>query len=230
VAAASEVAPAASAPAATVAPVSAPSETGSTATSVNGPIGWLIGAVVAIGLLLLLMRAGKRRRAASAAAAVTTYERAPQEPPLVSTPPETTAVPPHDGSTSHAQAPTGAADLDGASVQRAQGELNGVAASMENYDAAQSFDTPSEDKPFPPAEINSLDDDADGTRVTLGENRAPDAAGETRDADTKRAISRRRARVRLKRRWRRSGQRQIAPRHCAQKWRPGKTSFARQRR
>jgi pilus assembly protein FimV len=178
---------ASSAPEATVAPASAPSTTGSTAMSANGPIGWLIGAVVVIGLLLLVMRAGKRRRAASAAAVLTADERAPQEPPAVSTAPETTVVPPHDGSTSHAYASTGAADLDAASLQRGQGELNVVAASMENYDAAQSFDTPTEDKPFPPAEINSLDDDADGARVTLGESRAPDAANPTREADAKRA-------------------------------------------
>ncbi|WP_213766642.1 FimV/HubP family polar landmark protein [Caballeronia sp. dw_19] len=189
VAPASEAAPALSAsstPAATVAPVSAPSATGSTAISANGPIGWLVGAVAVIGLLLLVMRSGKRRRAASAAAALTAAERAPQAPPVVSKAPEITAVPPHDGSTSHAQASTGAADLDGASVQRAQGELNVVAASMENYDAAQSFDTPTEDKPFPPAESNAIDDDADGAQVTLGESRAQDAAP-ARDTETKRA-------------------------------------------
>jgi pilus assembly protein FimV len=182
---------ASSAPEATIAPASAPSTTGSTAMSANGPIGWLVGAVVVIGLLLLVMRGGKRRRAASAAAVVATDDRAPQEPPVVSTAPEITAVPSHDRPTSHAQASTGAADLDGASVQRGQSELNVVAASMENYDAAQSFDTPTEDKPFPPAEINSLadDDDADagGARVTLGESRAQDAGNPTRDADTKRA-------------------------------------------
>jgi pilus assembly protein FimV len=193
---ASEVAPASastpalsasSVPEATVAPASAPSPTGSTAMSANGPIGWLVGAVVVIGLLLLVMRAGKRRRAASAAAALTADERAPQDPPVVLTPPEVIVAPPHDGSTSHAHASTGAADLDGVSVQRGQGELNVVAASMENYDAAQSFDTPTDDKPFPPAESNAIDDDADGARVTLGESRAQDAASPTRDTDTKRA-------------------------------------------
>ncbi|SAL35211.1 transmembrane protein [Caballeronia udeis] len=185
---ASAAAPALSAPAATVAPVSAPSATGSTAMSLNGPIGWLVGAVVVIGLLLLVMRSGKRRRAASAAAVVTTDERVQQEPPTASKQPETAVVPPHDESANQAQAPTGAADLDGASVQRGQSELNVVAASMENYDAAQSFDTPTEDKPFPPAKSNPIDDDADGARVTLGENRAQDAAGPVlRDAGAKRA-------------------------------------------
>ncbi|MEA3127462.1 MAG: hypothetical protein QOD67_4481, partial [Caballeronia sp.] len=184
---ASEAAPAlnaSSAPAATVAPVSAPSATGSAAMSVNGPIGWLIGAVVVIGLLLFMVRASKRRRVASAAAA---DERAPQEPPPVSTPPETTVVLPHHGLASHAQSPTGAADLDSASIERGQGELNVVAASMENYDAAQSFDSPTEDKPFLPAESNVIDDDADGARVTLSESRAPDAGNPARDLDAKRA-------------------------------------------
>lgn len=187
---ASEAAPvlsASSAPAATVAPVSAPSATGSTAMSVNGPIGWLIGAVVVIGLLLLVMRASKRRRIASAAAAVAANEGAPQEPSPVSTPPETTVAHPHDGLANHAHVSTGAADLDSASIERGQGELNVVAASMENYDAAQSFDTPTEDKPFLPAESNAIDDDADGARVTLSESRAQDAASPARDADAKRA-------------------------------------------
>lgn len=58
---------------------------------------------------------------------------------------------------------------------------------MENYDAAQSFDTPTEDKPFPPAESNAIDDDADGAQVTPGESRAQDAASPARDTDTKRA-------------------------------------------
>lgn len=57
---------------------------------------------------------------------------------------------------------------------------------MENYDAAQSFDTPTEDKPFPPAESNAIADDADGAQVTPGESRAQDAAP-TRDTETKRA-------------------------------------------
>jgi FimV-like protein len=155
--------------------------------SVNGPIGWLIGAVVVIGLLLLVMRASKRRRIASAAAAVAANEGAPQEPSPVSTPPETTVAHPHDGLANHAHVSTGAADLDSASIERGQGELNVVAASMENYDAAQSFDTPTEDKPFLPAESNAIDDDADGARVTLSESRAQDAASPARDADTKRA-------------------------------------------
>jgi len=194
-ASASEVVPASavasSTPAETAAPASAPSTTGSLATSTNGPIGWIAGAVVVIvGLLLLVVRAGKRRRAASAASAVTEDDRSPQEPPVPSTAPETTVIPPHDGSTSHAQSPTGAADLDGASVQRGQSELNVVAASIENYDAAQSFETPTEDAPFPPAGSESIDEDAAAdARVTLSgtESRGQDAANATREADTKRA-------------------------------------------
>jgi FimV-like protein len=190
---ASEVAPAsavaASAPAETAAPASATSTTGSPATTVNGPIGWIAGAVVLIGLLLLVMRAGKRRRAASAAAAVTEDVRAPREPVAPSTTSETAAIPPDGGSASHAQRPTGAADLDGASVQRGQSELNVVAASIENYDAPQSFETPTEDAPFPPAGSESVDEHAADAQVTLSgtENRGPDAANTTREADTKRA-------------------------------------------
>ncbi|KLU25323.1 hypothetical protein EOS_15085 [Caballeronia mineralivorans PML1(12)] len=194
-ASASEMVPASavasSTPAETAAPASAPSTRGSLATSANGPIGWIAGAVVVIvGLLLLVMRAGKRRRAASAASAVTEDDRSPQEPPVPSTAPETTVIPPYDGSTSHVQSPTGAADLDGASVQRGQSELNVVAASIENYDAAQSFDTPTEDTPFPPAGSESIDEDAAAdARVTLSgtESRGQDAANTTREADTKRA-------------------------------------------
>jgi len=194
-ASASEVVPASavasSTPAETAAPASAPSTTGSFATSANGPIGWIAGAVVVIvGLLLLVMRAAKRRRAASVAPAVTEDERSPQEPPVPSTAPETTVIPPHDGSTSHAQSATGAADLDGASVQRGQSELNVVAASIENYDAAQSFETPTEDTPFPPAGSESIDEDAAANaRVMLSgtESRGQDAANTTREADTKRA-------------------------------------------
>jgi pilus assembly protein FimV len=194
-ASASEVVPASavasSTPAETAAPASAPSTTGSLATSTNGPIGWIAGAVVVIvGLLLLVVRAGKRRRAASAASAVTEDDRSPQEPPVPSTASETTVIPPHDGSTSHARSPTGAADLDGASVQRGQSELNVVAASIENYDAAQSFETPTEDAPFPPAGSESIDEDAAAdARVTLSgtESRGQDAANATREADTKRA-------------------------------------------
>jgi len=192
---ASEVAPASavasSMPAETAAPASAPSTTGSLATSVNGPIGWLAGAVVVIvGLLLLVMRAGKRRRATSAASAVTEDDRSPQEPPVLSTAPETAAILPDDGSASHAQSRTGAADLDGASVQGGQSELNVVAASIENYDAAQSFETPTEDAPFPPAGSESINEDAAAdARVTLSgpESREQHAANTTREADTKRA-------------------------------------------
>jgi FimV-like protein len=136
------------------------------------------------------MRAGKRRRAASAASAVTEDDRSPQEPPVLSTASKTAAISPHDSSASQAQSPTGAADLDGASVQRGQSELNVVAASIENYDAAQSFETPTEDASFPPAGSESIDEDAAAdARVTLSgtESREQHAANTTREADTKRA-------------------------------------------
>jgi pilus assembly protein FimV len=178
---------ASSAPAADV----APSTTSSVPASGNGPIGWLIGVVVAIGLLLFAMRAAKRRRAAPVAA---DDDRETQETPVLSTAPEATGAAIHHSATSHAHShpATGAADLDSASVQRDQSELNVVAASMENYDAAQSFDTPTADAPVPPA----IDDDgAAGTPVALDErgnvehreNREQQAVNPPRDADAKRA-------------------------------------------
>lgn len=175
---------ASSAPAAEV----APSTTGSVPASGNGPIGWLIGVVVAIGLLLFAMRAGKRRRAAALAA----DDRGTHEAPVVPTAPEATGAAHHHGATSHAHShsATGAADLDGASVERNQSELNVVAASMENYDAAQTFDTPTEAVPLSPAEHGSVDDDGvAGAQVALGEigNREQEAVNPPGDADAKRA-------------------------------------------
>ena len=113
---------------------------------------------------------------------------------------------------------------------------------MENYDAAQSFDTPTEDKPFPPAESNALDDDADGARVTLGESRAQDAASPIRDADTKRAPFMPDAPAALHRDFTppRPGAIEAAlaaeraatdrAEACAQKWKLRSTSFVRRRR
>ena len=182
-------APVSSASSAPVANV-APSAANSVPMSGNGPIGWLIGVVVAIGLLLFAMRAAKRRRAA----AVIADDRGTPETSVVRTTPEAVAAVHHDSSTSRAHSPspsaTGAANLDGASVPRDQSELNVVAASMENYDAAQSFDTATEDAPRNPAKPDSIDDDAAaGAQVTLGgvENRPEGAAIPTREADVKRA-------------------------------------------
>ncbi len=180
-------------PAASSAPADvAPSTTTSVPASGNGPIGWLIGVVVAIGLLLFAMRAAKRCRAGAVAAG---DDRETPETPVVSTAPEATGPILHHGATSHPHShpATGAADLDGASVQRDQSELNVVAASMENYDAAQSFDTPTADAPVPPAEHVSIDDDgAAGTPVALDESRELEhreqqAVNPPRDADAKRA-------------------------------------------
>jgi pilus assembly protein FimV len=161
----------ASAPAASAAtPASAES---AAPASGNGPIGWIIGVVVAIGLLLLAMRAGKRRRAV----AVPEDDQVVPEPPVMPPLPEAPHNPTHD---SHSHPATGAADLEGAAVQRGQGELNAVAASMENYDAAQAFDTPTEDTPPTSIGVDSADsandgDNDDAARVTLSASAAPRA-------------------------------------------------------
>ncbi|WP_438391346.1 FimV/HubP family polar landmark protein [Caballeronia sp. DA-9] len=136
-------------PASTVSPSAAPA---------NGPIVWIIGVIVAIGLLLMAMRAGKRRRVAAAPA----DEPVTPDTPVVSPPPETPRTLAHEAPSHSA---TGAADLEGTAVQRGQGELNVVAGSMENYDAAQVFDSPTEDMPLTPNEADL--DDADAARVTL---------------------------------------------------------------
>jgi pilus assembly protein FimV len=185
--ASASVSAAASAPAASI----APSATSAGSTSGSGPIGWIIGAVAAIGLLLMAMRAGKRRRAA---AAIGNDDSGTSDTPVAPATPE-----PHDSSMHHAhlrsRSATGAADLEGASVQRDQSELNGVAASLEHYDAAQSFDTPADDASRTPVEPHSFDDDgAAGAQVTSSaiEGRgeggdAADAAAGTGDTDAKRA-------------------------------------------
>lgn len=136
-------------PASTVSPSAAPA---------NGPIAWIIGVIVAIGLLLMAMRAGKRRRVAAAPA----DEPVTPDTPVVPPPPETPRTLAHEAPSHSA---TGAADLEGTAVQRGQGELNVVAGSMENYDAAQVFDSPTEDMPLTPNEADL--DDADAARVTL---------------------------------------------------------------
>jgi len=166
---ASEIA-AASAPVAASVPASAPvasavtpaSTASSEPTSGNGPIGWIIGVVVAIGLLLIAMRASKRRRAV----AVPEVDQVTPEPPVVAPAPQAPDTPVHS---IHSHQATGAADLEGVAVQRGQGELNAVAASMENYDAAQAFDTPTEDTPLSSTEAKAADnnDDDDAAHVTL---------------------------------------------------------------
>ncbi|OTP74251.1 FimV/HubP family polar landmark protein [Caballeronia sordidicola] len=166
---ASEIA-AASAPVAASVPASAPvasavtpaSTASSAPTSGNGPIGWIIGVVVAIGLLLIAMRASKRRRAV----AVPEVDQVTPEPPVVAPAPQAPDTPVHS---IHSHQATGAADLEGVAVQRGQGELNAVAASMENYDAAQAFDTPTEDTPLSSTEAKAADnnDDDDAAHVTL---------------------------------------------------------------
>ncbi|AME26198.1 FimV/HubP family polar landmark protein [Burkholderia sp. PAMC 26561] len=171
---ASEIA-AASAPVAASVPASAPvasavtpaSTASSAPTSGNGPIGWIIGVVVAIGLLLIAMRASKRRRAV----AVPEVDQVTPEPPVVAPAPQAPApqAPDTPVHSIHSHQATGAADLEGVAVQRGQGELNAVAASMENYDAAQAFDTPTEDTPLSSTEAKAADnnDDDDAAHVTL---------------------------------------------------------------
>lgn len=90
-------------------------------------------AVLAVLLLLFFVRAGKRRRAA--AAATRSRDAAPSNVPS-----------PVVSSAANAAAARDAG-LEGASVQRDQAELNAVAASLESYDAAQSFAAPTDDEP-----------------------------------------------------------------------------------
>ncbi|KQR76319.1 hypothetical protein ASG35_14655 [Burkholderia sp. Leaf177] len=132
--------------------------------------------IVAIGLLLIAMRAGKRRRNAEAPE----DDRVTPEPAVVPPAPEVTHSAAHD---THSHPATGAADLEGVAVQRGQGELNAVAASMENYDAAQSFDTPTEDTPLTPTEATPGVDNDDAARVTLSAAVAPTEP----EPDTRRA-------------------------------------------
>jgi pilus assembly protein FimV len=117
-------------------------------------------AAIIVLLLLLIARSRRRRRAADAAAldeARSTGDSARDDAidPI--------PVPPVVGL-------TGAADLESASVARDQSELNVVAASMENYDAAQSFDTQTEE--LTPSSRRDLepaaDETDDGAKVTLG--------------------------------------------------------------
>ncbi|WP_250452875.1 FimV/HubP family polar landmark protein [Caballeronia sp. ATUFL_M2_KS44] len=116
------VAPAASAPA----PESVPARR-------VGPDPMLFGLAIAVLLLLFLLmmwRSAKRRRA-KAEAEARRHERVPAS----------AVYPPA----------TGAADLEGDAVPRDQSELNAVAASMESYEAAQSFAAPSDDDAAPSA-------------------------------------------------------------------------------
>jgi len=123
------VAPAASAPAAETAPRSG-----------AGLDPKLIGLAVAVlvVLFLLMLRRGSKRRRAAAEAEARQRESAPVSSPMPPVPPMPAAAPAQPAN-------NGAADLDGKAVERDQSELNAVAASLENYEAAQAFAAPSED-------------------------------------------------------------------------------------
>ncbi|KMZ12674.1 putative transmembrane protein [Candidatus Burkholderia humilis] len=120
VATASEAAPALA--------VSAPAQT-APAPSKGGFNPMLIGlavAVIVVLLLVMMLRKGKRRRDEEEASAARAPE--PMQPA--------------------ARAATASAEpLESEAVQRDQSELNAVAASIESYDAAQSFATPTEEAP-----------------------------------------------------------------------------------
>lgn len=90
-------------------------------------------AVLAVLLLLFFVRAGKRRRAAPADTRSRAVAPSNVPSPAVSAAANVAAA--RD------------AGLEGASVQRDQAELNAVAASLESYDAAQSFAAPTDDEP-----------------------------------------------------------------------------------
>ncbi|QSN63402.1 FimV/HubP family polar landmark protein [Caballeronia sp. M1242] len=113
--AAPAVAPVASAPAADAAPQAH--------GGIDPKVIALVLAVIAV-LLFLVLRRNKRRAQAEA--------EARQQPPA----PVPAATP---------QRAESAADLEGTAVERDQSELNAVAASLESYEAAQSFATPSAD-------------------------------------------------------------------------------------
>nr|WP_236572619.1 FimV/HubP family polar landmark protein [Burkholderia sp. 8Y] len=87
----------------------------------------LVAAVIVVLLLLMLRRRSKRRRAeADTETQADQHPRAPYPAPV-------------------APSPESAANLEGNAVERDQSELNAVAASLESYEAAQSFATPSDD-------------------------------------------------------------------------------------
>ncbi|MDR5856973.1 FimV/HubP family polar landmark protein [Caballeronia sp. LZ062] len=85
----------------------------------------LVLAVLAV-LLFFVLRRNKRRAEGGAEAQARQQPAAPVSAP----------VPPR---------PESAANLEGTAVERDQSELNAVAASLESYEAAQSFAAPSED-------------------------------------------------------------------------------------
>ncbi|MFM0139010.1 FimV/HubP family polar landmark protein [Caballeronia grimmiae] len=119
------VAPTASAPTA-----SAPATETAPARRV-GPDPMLFGLAIAVLVLLFLLmmwRSAKRRRAVAQAEADARNSDRPVTPAFPAPP-----------------AGSGAAELEGKAVERDQSELNAVAASIESYEAAQTFAAPSDD-------------------------------------------------------------------------------------
>ena len=126
------VAPTASAPTASApAPETAP-------TRRVGPDPMLFGLAIAVLVLLFLLmmwRSAKRRRAVAQAEADARNSERPVTPAFPAPP-----------------AGSGAAELEGKAVERDQSELNAVAASIESYEAAQTFAAPSDDDAVPSVE------------------------------------------------------------------------------
>ncbi len=150
--------------------------------SMQSPLRCSVDWLRSLSLSLLLVASSRRRRRAADVAA-------PDEARSTGHPGRNDAidpvpVPPVVGL-------TGAADLEGASVIRDQSELNAVAASLENYDAAQSFDTQTEElTPSSRQEREpAADETGDGAKVTLGAVADPAETG----PDAARAVQARRA-------------------------------------
>ncbi|MDR5739104.1 MULTISPECIES: FimV/HubP family polar landmark protein [unclassified Caballeronia] len=102
----------------------------------------LLGLAIAVLVLLFLLmmwRSARRRRANAQAEADAKRRQRPTVTP---------AFPAR-------LADTGAADLEGKAVQRDESELNAVAASIESYEAAQSFAAPSDDNAAPSVETGT---------------------------------------------------------------------------
>jgi pilus assembly protein FimV len=161
------------------------------------PIGLLAGVVILIALLVFAWRLAKRRRYARTEAERSAVERGSSgESPVVST--EGPLIETRDASLAeHSDVPatTGAADLEGIAVQRGQSELNGVAASIESYEAAQAFETPIGDdaavlEPSTEGHVENIVDEPAGVAeaTSVGEvdtGNLPSAPGQ--DADDRRA-------------------------------------------
>jgi pilus assembly protein FimV len=178
----------------------APASTASTEVAEGSdrlPIGLLAGVVILIALLVFAWRLAKRRRYARTEAERSAVERGSSgESPVVST--EGPLIETRDASLAeHSDVPatTGAADLEGIAVQRGQSELNGVAASIESYEAAQAFETPIGDdaavlEPSTEGHVENIVDEPAGVAeaTSVGEvdtGNLPSAPGQ--DADDRRA-------------------------------------------